>query len=152
EDSAHARIVITLWPAMLQAEGDDADLLGALCALVDNALKYAPSGPVELTISAEGRCCTIAIADRGPGMDEEDLRGAFDRFYRGGSADGIEGTGLGLPIVRKEIERAGGTVTLANRAGGGLVCTIVLPLLQSLETSVPAPSVASAGAVSLDNR
>jgi signal transduction histidine kinase len=60
-------------------------------------------------------------------MTGEDLRSAYDRFYRGSAAEGIEGTGLGLAIARKSVERAGGTMLICNRSGGGLLCTIRLP-------------------------
>jgi signal transduction histidine kinase len=128
DEAAQQRIAVRTVSPALAIRGDEGDLLGALSALVDNGLKYAPSGSVDITVSQlEGRCL-IEIADRGPGMSEEDMRGAFDRFYRGGAADGIDGTGLGLAIVRKAIERAEGTVTLRSRDGGGLVCTVSLPI------------------------
>jgi two-component system sensor histidine kinase TctE len=62
-------------------------------------------------------------------MSARDMRNAFDRFYRGAASEGTEGTGLGLAIVRKSVERAGGTIVLESRAGGGLACTIRLPVL-----------------------
>jgi two-component system sensor histidine kinase KdpD len=59
-------------------------------------------------------------------MTEEDLRSAFDRFYRGSAAETTQGTGLGLSIVRKIVERAGGSMRIENRSGGGLAVTVVL--------------------------
>jgi len=68
----------------------------------------------------DGERASVEIADRGPGMTEEDLRSAFDRFYRGAAANDTSGTGLGLAIARKSIERAGGWIRVVNREGGGL--------------------------------
>lgn len=127
DNTGRARISVRLSDAPAYVEGDETDIAGALCALVDNALKYAPQSPVEVVVKAEGRYWTVSVSDRGPGMSRGDLRKAYDRFYRGSAAEGTEGTGLGLPIVRKSIERAGGTVSLQNREGGGLLCAITLP-------------------------
>jgi signal transduction histidine kinase len=128
EESAQQRIAVTPSSPAILVKGGEGDLLGAFTALIDNALKYAPNGPIEIKVASREGLCTIEVSDRGPGMSETDMRGAFDRFYRGGSADGVEGTGLGLSIVRKAVERAGGGVTLRSREGGGLVCTVVLPI------------------------
>jgi signal transduction histidine kinase len=128
DEAAQQRISVTPLSPALAINGDEGDLLGALSSLVDNGLKYAPAGSIDITVTRRERRCIIEVADRGPGMSEEDMRGAFDRFYRGGAAEGIEGTGLGLAIVRKAVERAEGTVTLHSRDGGGLVCTVSLPI------------------------
>ncbi len=94
------------------------ELLDALTALVENALKYAPAGPVTVTVAREGEQTSLAVEDSGPGMSEEDIEHAFDRFYRGDASHGVDGTGLGLSIVRRGVERSDGTVTLANTGHG----------------------------------
>jgi len=99
------------------------ELLDALTALVENALKYAPSGPVRVVVGREGERSWISVEDSGPGMSDSDLEHAFDRFYRGDASAGTEGTGLGLSIVHRGVERSNGTVTLAN-TGGGLRATL----------------------------
>ncbi len=113
-------------PLFVQANGED--LLGAVCALVDNALKYGLRRPVEVTAGHRLGDCIITVADRGPGMTEDDLAHAFDRFYRGASGEGSSGAGLGLAIIRKSVERAGGSILLRNREGGGLECTLTFPM------------------------
>jgi signal transduction histidine kinase len=122
---ARIRVHLAGEPAIVDA--NETDLLFAVSTLVDNALKYAPGSDVEISVQKEAFEWTVSVADRGPGMTEQDLRNAFDRFYRGSASEGIEGTGLGLPIVRKSIERANGSVSLEQRAGGGLLCIISLP-------------------------
>ena len=118
------RVSTATVPAIVDANENDISF--ALSALVDNALKYAPSGDVEISVNVRDGEAAVSVADRGPGMSQRDLRNSFDRFYRGSASDGIEGTGLGLSIVRKSVERAGGSIMVQPRPGGGLVCTILL--------------------------
>lgn len=71
----------------------------------------------------------IQVADRGPGTPEESLKLLFQAFYRTDSArrDSTGGFGVGLSIAERAIQLHGGIITAANRAGGGLVISIVLP-------------------------
>jgi len=94
------------------------ELVEALNALVENALKYAPSGPVSVRVARENGVCTIDVDDCGPGMSDADLEHAYDRFYRGDASVGTEGTGLGLAIVHRGVERSEGTVSLVNTEHG----------------------------------
>lgn len=126
-DDARTRLRVREAPPGTAVRADGGDLLSAVCALVDNALKYAPVGDVEIRASVDGDACTIAVEDRGPGMTADELAHAFDRFYRGASSEAVPGTGLGLSIIKKSIERAGGSIALHNREGGGLQCTVRLP-------------------------
>ena len=130
------RVAIHTSSETILVRANETDVLGALCALVDNALKYAPDGNVDVRISREGRQCTIEVADDGPGLSEADLQNAFDRFYRGSSSEGVTGTGLGLAIVRRSVERAGGTIALRNGDAGGLVCTVSLPAEPPLQAAL----------------
>jgi signal transduction histidine kinase len=127
DESAQSRIVVSTSSVPAEVQANETDLSFALCALIDNALKYAPHGDVEVTVRLQGDCAIVSIADSGPGMTERDMQNAFDRFYRGASSEGTDGTGLGLAIVRKSVERAGGTIALESRIGGGVTCTIRLP-------------------------
>jgi len=90
------------------------EVIDALSALIENALKYAPVGPVDVRVAREGERAILRVEDGGPGMTEEDLEHAFDRFYRGEASLGTDGTGLGLAIVRRGVERSDGTVTVTN--------------------------------------
>ena len=100
------------------AKINPSELLDALTALVENALKYAPLGAVTVTVGREGTKTSLAVEDSGPGMTDDDIEHAFDRFYRGDASHGTDGTGLGLSIVRRGVERSDGTVTLANTGHG----------------------------------
>ena len=136
EEAVQSRLAVKPCAQPLFIRANEGDLLDALCALADNALKYAPEGPVEIAASSSASDCVITIEDRGPGMSDEDLDRAFDRFYRGAAGDAVAGTGLGLSIIRKSVERAAGTVSLANRDGGGLVCTVRIPLEPALRAAL----------------
>jgi len=103
----------------------------AIRNLVENALRYSPdSSPVDVTITFEQsseRCC-IAVADRGPGLTEEQAPQIGRRFWRGDQGRHREnGAGLGISIVHAIAERFEGKLTFEPREGGGLVATICLP-------------------------
>jgi two-component system OmpR family sensor kinase len=136
DEHARCRIRVSTAPLPAVVEANETDISFALCALVDNALKYAPQSDVEVSVHVRDRYAVVTVADRGPGMTPEDLRNAFDRFYRGSASEGTEGTGLGLPIVRKSVERAGGRLMLESREGGGLTCTILLNVQVSSKNEV----------------
>lgn len=102
----------------------------ALTNLVDNALKYGRCATVEL-LPGDG-IVTIRVTDEGPGVPEEELAHVLEPFVRLDPARGRDtiGFGLGLPIAVQAIKAEGGTLTLTNRADGGLVATVVLPITQ----------------------
>jgi signal transduction histidine kinase len=112
---------------------NQSELLDALTALVENALKYSPSGPVTVTVAGDAAQTSLAVEDSGPGMTQEDIEHAFDRFYRGDASHGIEGTGLGLSIVRRGVERSDGTVRLIN-TGHGLRVVLAFAASEPEET------------------
>lgn len=98
------------------AHGDATDVDQMLDNMIDNALAYAP-GEVRLLAEASNGAVTFAVADRGPGIAEDDVDRVTERFYRGkGTAPG--GSGLGLAIVRELAERWGGSVSVASGPAG----------------------------------
>ncbi|MEE4452167.1 ATP-binding protein [Novosphingobium resinovorum] len=92
--------------------------------LVDNAVKYG--GSAELSCRQEHGALVMDVADRGPGLPEDDFELAFQPFRRLSSGP-QSGTGIGLAIARAQAGTFGATVTLHNRAGGGLIGRIRLP-------------------------
>lgn len=115
--------------------GQRAALERAIGNLVDNAIKFDPSGvsPIEIVIY-EGR---IEVNDRGPGIGADDLPRIFDRFHRAVSSRSQPGSGLGLSIVQDIATRHGGTVFAVNRPGGGASIGLVL---SPIETAAAAPT------------
>lgn len=96
--------------------------------LIDNALAYAGSADVGLTIGAQGEV-SIDVMDRGPGIPEASLAAVLQPFHRLEPSRGRTsgGTGLGLAIADQLSRALGGRLTLANREGGGLRATLGLP-------------------------
>jgi signal transduction histidine kinase len=106
--------------------GDEGRLLQATSNLIENALRLTPAGG-RVTVSA--RTGEITVRDTGPGLAEEDLPHAFERFYlydRYRSERAV-GSGLGLAIVKELIGAMGGSVTAANGADGGAQFTLSVP-------------------------
>ncbi|OEO28871.1 hypothetical protein VW23_002620 [Devosia insulae DS-56] len=114
----------------------DADfrrLKQALMIGLDNAVKHSPPGSRITVSSSRGAAtATVAIADQGPGVSDEDQPRVFERFYRGHGEGALEnqGLGIGLAIAKDIVERHGGTIRLDNGASGGAVLTLELPLAQ----------------------
>ena len=89
--------------------------------LIDNGLKFGED--VEVAIDAQrSNCIAITVSDRGPGIPDEQLKSVFLPFYRVEASRSREtgGTGLGLAIAQQLASALRGTLTLANRDGGGL--------------------------------
>jgi signal transduction histidine kinase len=118
-------------PDGLTASVDRDRIREAVDNLIDNALRFAPSGTrVELSARARGPDLIIAVADRGPGFAADFLPHAFERFARpqgSGGDHGEGGAGLGLAIVNAIVHAHGGTATAANRPDGGAVVSLELP-------------------------
>lgn len=105
-------------PANAHASIPAEDLRDALRNVLDNAMRYAPGSPIAVRIVKDGDVI-VRVADRGPGMDEFTAAHAFDRFFRGAERGSVSGSGLGLSIVRRIVERAGGRVKLESVPGEG---------------------------------
>lgn len=125
QDHAHGA---TAWAA-------GPDLERALDALLENALRYSPSGTTVTIVSAPGR---IEVRDRGPGVTEEERELVFERFHRGHAGrSGPPGDGLGLPIARELTRAWGGEVTISARGGGGAVATLSIASVPVAEGRPP---------------
>ena len=107
-------------------QGTRDELYQVIYNLTDNAVKYSAGSAVQVSLERRGAQVVLTVADRGPGIPEEDLPRIFERFYRVDKAlsRAAGGTGLGLSIVRDTVLRRGGTVEAANRSGGGAVFTV----------------------------
>jgi two-component system sensor histidine kinase KdpD len=96
--------------------------------LLDNAAKYTPArSPLELDVTRRDESTRVAISDRGPGVPEDERERLFDKFYRGHTAQGAPGAGLGLAICRGIVEAHGGTLHVEGRAGGGATFVLTVP-------------------------
>jgi signal transduction histidine kinase len=99
----------------------------AVCNLIDNAVKYTPSGRVTVSARAYELFARIDVADTGPGVEEAELEKLFQRFYRGEASSGAEGVGVGLYLVRQIAQGQGGYVKAFSRPGRGTKFSLFLP-------------------------
>ena len=101
----------------------------ALGNLLQNALRYAPDGPIELVCKTAAGRCQVGVRDRGPGIPADRVEAMFEPFHRLESSRSPQtgGTGLGLTIVRDLARANGWQVDMEARSGGGLSAWIVLP-------------------------
>lgn len=126
----HADIKIAIGQATVsRVEVDFAALLRVFANLLGNCVKYCPAGStVLLTATDSGNDVIFRVADDGPGMVAADEAKAFDRGWQGeAKADGKQGAGLGLSIVRELVEKNGGQVTFDGDAGKGTTVVVTLP-------------------------
>jgi two-component system, OmpR family, sensor histidine kinase TctE len=112
--------------------GDAVAVREVIRNLVDNALKYAPDGLVEVNLGRRDAFWQIEVADCGPGIPVEDHEMVMNRFARGKDVQSVPGAGIGLDIVRQVAQTYGGTFALLNRKEGGLSATFRLRAVSSL--------------------
>jgi signal transduction histidine kinase len=110
----------------------DLPMLGAaLKNLLDNALKYAGTGPVQLSVQAHSSQVTFTVRDQGQGLDEQAMSRLFEKFTRGQHHQYTPGAGLGLHLARKIVLQHGGAISIRNASGGGALAQLSLPLRSS---------------------
>ncbi|MGQ9627652.1 MAG: GAF domain-containing protein [Anaerolineae bacterium] len=115
------------WPVLI---GDKDKLSQVMRNLLSNATKYSPQGG-EVVIEARNKegYLEISVSDQGIGMSAEQVARIFEKFYRGDASNtAIEGTGLGMVIVRHIVEGHGGKIWVESEQGVGTTVTFVLPL------------------------
>jgi two-component system, OmpR family, heavy metal sensor histidine kinase CusS len=118
----------------LFVEGDSHALQRLFLILLDNAVKYTPSGgSIRVGLKRSDDSVVAEFRDTGIGITAEDLPNIFDRFYRADKARSREfgGVGLGLSIARWVAEAHRGSIEVQSTLGSGSVFRVCLPLLQS---------------------
>ncbi len=119
-------------PPDVQVQADEVELRRALSNLLENARRYGKSpgseqAVVDITVQVQDPWVCISLSDQGPGVPPELLKKITSPFFRvDSSRAGPTGAGLGLAIVEGALERMGGTLSLSNRAAGGLLAQIRL--------------------------
>ena len=118
-EQAGISFAVTIADAELPVNGDEAGLRAAIDNLVDNALKFTPSGgSVTLGAAAEGRQALVWVEDSGIGIPPEDVAALFSRFHRGRNAAAYPGSGLGLAIVQATMDLHGGKASVSSSPAG----------------------------------
>lgn len=125
------QIRVTLRPGAGERILGDAEFLDYACFnLITNAIKYSPAG-TEILVSAEGSggAVRLAVRDQGYGMNENELKRVFQKFYRAPRAveSGEGGTGIGLALVEEIVVQHGGSIEVESRPNQGSQFTLVLP-------------------------
>ena len=111
--------------------GDADTIMQVLNNLIDNAIKYTPSGgKIEIMARVEDRMLMVSVKDTGIGIPNESMSRIFERFYRVDKARSREmgGTGLGLSIVKHAIEKNSGLLEVTSAVGEGSTFTFGLPV------------------------
>jgi two-component system, OmpR family, phosphate regulon sensor histidine kinase PhoR len=138
------RLVSELTAALPAVEGDPRALEHVLSNLVDNAVKYCPSGTrIVVSASADDARVRLVVADTGPGIPAEHLTRVFERFYRvdAGRSRELGGTGLGLSIVKHMVETMRGKVAVESAVGKGSTFIVSLQRVDAV-ASVAGPESA----------
>jgi signal transduction histidine kinase len=125
--SARAAMGAAALPVHVDGDGTvvqaDPDMLRpVLLNLLLNAHQASGEEPIDVIVSRDNGQCTVAILDRGPGIAPDVRERVFEPFY----TTKREGTGLGLPVVKRLMELQGGSVRLTDRQGGGTIAEITL--------------------------
>lgn len=130
-------------PGTPEVVGDEPRIRQVLSNLIANALQHTPpSADVVVRVGTEGDDAVLEVADKGPGMNDQDASRVFERFYRTDSsrARASGGTGLGLSIVDSLVRAHGGVVALKTAPGEGCCFRVTLPRV----SDAPAPEPAHA--------
>ncbi|HNB82244.1 MAG TPA: PAS domain-containing sensor histidine kinase [Chitinophagaceae bacterium] len=104
-------------------------LRNILINLVSNAIKFSPAGKhIQIFCEVGTENLSLKVSDEGMGISKEDQKHLFERFFRGGNAVNIQGTGLGLNIVANYVELLNGQIRFESVPGSGTTFIIELPL------------------------
>ncbi len=136
---AGRKVVPAIPPGLPWIEADEVLMEQVFVNLIENAVKHTlPGGPIEITARGESNRLVVEVSDRGPGLEPGSESRIFEKFVRG-SVNSSLGAGLGLAICRAIVTAHGGTISAANREGGGATFRIELPVREApvVEGKVP---------------
>lgn len=125
-----AELVRDVQAALPEVRADREAIVDALVDLLQNAFKYTgPSKRIVVIARRQGPTVALSVADNGPGIGGADQKRIFEKFYRGKDPldRSIEGSGLGLAMVKHIVKAHGGRVGVASELGKGSTFTILLP-------------------------
>ena len=115
-------------PAGVVVTADRTRLEQVAANLIDNAVKYTPSGGrVDVDVLQDADTAVLRVSDTGPGIPADELPRIFDRLFRGDTSRTERGLGLGLSLVKAVVEAHGGTVDVCSELGRGSTFTVSLP-------------------------
>ena len=118
-------------PGDVSVMGDETQLRQLFSNLIDNAVKYTPSGgAINIAVAADNEQVTVTVQDTGIGISKEDIPRIFDRFYRVDKSRSREngGSGLGLSICYWIVKAHQGTIEVGSSPGNGTTIFVTLPV------------------------
>lgn len=114
--------------ATFRVHSDKKLLRNILFNLISNAIKFSPEGEViEISSAVSDNGFTVAVRDFGIGISETDQEHLFSSFFRAANATNIQGTGLGLHLVKRYADLLGGIINLQSKLNEGTLVTIFIP-------------------------
>lgn len=127
-DDRSIRLQVNTPPATVMVRGDVSRLQRVLANLLDNAIKYTPTGgSVRVEAEVDGPRVIVKVIDTGDGIASKDLPRIFDRFYRADRHRPATGNGLGLSLARAIVRAHGGDIRASSSPGEGSELVVVLP-------------------------
>jgi len=143
QDASGRHMIMQVAPETLVAEADPLALQTVVDHLLDNAVKYSDGGPVVVGARREGESVVLWVSDIGIGMDHDQARRCFDKFWQAESTDvrRFGGTGIGLYIVSSMVEAMGGRISVDTAVGRGSTFTVSLPAVAEGSASTAAPEI-----------
>ena len=127
-------------PGTPEVVGDEPRIRQVLSNLVANAIQHTPeNAEVTVRVGTEGDDAVLEVADKGPGLSQEDASRVFERFYRtdASRARSSGGTGLGLSIVDSLVRAHGGVVSVTTAPGEGCCFRVTLPRVSDVPAAEP---------------
>jgi signal transduction histidine kinase len=113
----------------IRVQVDSSQLRRVLTNLLENALKFTPTGGrITLRLTTRDDQAILSVADTGIGVPPDDLPRLFERFHRGRNASRYPGSGLGLAIVKAMVDAQGGSVRAESEVGAGTSIIVAFPL------------------------
>ena len=113
-------------------ESDKNLLRNILINLVSNAVKFSGEGStVTVKADVDNNQMKLSVSDKGMGISQEDQEHLFSSFFRGKNVINIQGTGLGLHIVKRYIDLLDGEVYLQSELGRGTTVSLIIPIKQA---------------------
>jgi len=99
-----------------------------LVNLLSNGIKYSPDdGQVNVSVVVDEKDVIVSVQDNGIGIPEEEQQFLYSKFFRAKNTGNIQGTGLGLTIVRRYVDLMRGEISFVSRSGGGTTFTVRVP-------------------------
>jgi signal transduction histidine kinase len=106
---------------------DQNTLRNIMLNLISNAIKYSPeNSAIEVLTVSNKEGLEILVTDHGMGIPEDDQQHLFERFFRAKNATNVQGTGLGLNIVKRYIDLMGGEISFTTKENQGTTFTVYL--------------------------